>query len=90
MFWHFKAELHNIYECERYAVIMEEYLFHCGPHAADLRKQYEVVQKLQRISGRVATRKQAKDVPDDEIQVRPMRVDSAIRCDMCAYAGRIR
>ncbi|CEO95211.1 PI3-kinase family, ras-binding domain [Plasmodiophora brassicae] len=68
LFWHLKAELHSPFHCERYAMILEEYLFHSGWHAAELRKQYEIVQRLQRISGKVVARKHAKDMTDDEIQ----------------------
>jgi hypothetical protein len=49
-FWHCKAELLSVDFCERYAVILEEYLANCGDFAKDLRTQYNAVQKLIRVA----------------------------------------
>jgi Phosphatidylinositol 3- and 4-kinase/Phosphoinositide 3-kinase family, accessory domain (PIK domain)/PI3-kinase family, ras-binding domain/Phosphoinositide 3-kinase C2 len=49
-FWHLKAELASPDFCERYAVILEEYLSHAGQHTRELRKQNQAVLKLQRVA----------------------------------------
>lgn len=49
-FWHMKAELHNIDFCERYAVIIEEYLVENPKHAKELQIQDAVVGRLLEIA----------------------------------------
>jgi hypothetical protein len=50
LFWGLKAEQHITEYNERFSLILEEYLAHSGPHAAELTKQYNAVQKLQRVA----------------------------------------
>lgn len=57
LFWHLKAETVNPAFCERYAVIMEQLLLVCDYTAKELRKQNNVIGKLQRAAERVRTRK---------------------------------
>jgi phosphatidylinositol-4,5-bisphosphate 3-kinase len=49
-FWHLKAELANPEFCERYGVILEEFLSFAGEFTKQLRKQNNTVRKLQRLA----------------------------------------
>jgi len=62
-FWHLKAELASPDFCERFSVILEEYLSHAGPHARELRKQANTVHKLQRVAEMVVKLKNEAKYP---------------------------
>jgi len=49
-FWHLKAEVHDPLVCERFALILEEFLCHAGYYVDELYKQAATVLKLQRIA----------------------------------------
>lgn len=49
-FWHLKAEVHDPLICERFALIIEEFLSHAGYYVEELYKQAATVHKLQRIA----------------------------------------
>merc|ERR1740130_601520 len=59
LFWHLKAETVEPAFCERYALLIEQYLNLCEFSAQELRKQNNVILKLQRVAERVATRKES-------------------------------
>ncbi len=50
LFWHLKAEMHSPEWCERFGLVIEEYLSHAGPAASHLRKQLLTVHKLQKVA----------------------------------------
>lgn len=52
-FWSLKSELHEPFFAERFGVILEEYLSHCGRFAGELRKQNAACLKLQRVAAMV-------------------------------------
>lgn len=54
-FWHLKSEVLSSNHSERFAMIMEEYLYHVGKHVMELRKQSSLCLKLQRIADTVQT-----------------------------------
>ncbi|GAB5369059.1 hypothetical protein AAMO2058_001372800 [Amorphochlora amoebiformis] len=54
VFWHLKAEMEFSPKfCERYALILEEYLSLCGPHLNELLKQHHLNLKLEAVSARI-------------------------------------
>lgn len=57
LFWHLKAELHEPAHCERFGVILEEYLSHCGRFSRELRKQNSTVLKCQKIAAMIVKMK---------------------------------
>lgn len=69
LFWHLRAGLHVPETRERYAVVLEEYLSHCGDAANELRKQLIVVQRLQRVAELVVNLKRT-DASDEQVRER--------------------
>lgn len=68
-FWHLKAELHEPSNAERFGVILEEYLSHCGRYSKELRKQNTACLKLQRVSAMVTRMKRDEGAGDGEAEV---------------------
>lgn len=64
-FWHLKAELHVPQFAERYGVILEDYLSHCGRYAGELRKQYNAVEKCKRVAAMIVRLKREEGYGDD-------------------------
>eukprot|EP01083_Nonionella_stella_P098819 277967_1 len=50
LFWHIKSELWTLEFCERYVLLLEEYLYHCGSHVKQLYRQHVVVEEFRRIA----------------------------------------
>ena len=46
LFWHLKAEMHNMDICERYGLILEEYVLHCGAYGKELLYQQKLLDAL--------------------------------------------
>jgi hypothetical protein len=67
LFWHLRAESWDKYHCERYAVILEEYLAFEGPHTSELKKQFEICNKFMQISSQIRNMKRKKEQSDQEI-----------------------
>jgi phosphatidylinositol-4,5-bisphosphate 3-kinase len=65
-FWHLKAELHSPHFSERFAVILEEYLSHCGRFAKELRKQNQAVLKLERVAAMIVRLKREHAYSDED------------------------
>mmetsp|Transcript_33348 Transcript_33348/g.65547 ORF Transcript_33348/g.65547 Transcript_33348/m.65547 type:complete len:1035 (-) Transcript_33348:316-3420(-) len=65
-FWHLKAEMHTLQHAERFGVVLEEYLSQCGRYAHELRKQNNVVLKLQRVAAMIIRLKR-EEGNDDEL-----------------------
>ena len=63
---HLKSELINPFWSERFALILEEYLAHCGRFSADLRKQNQAVVKMQRVAELIAKLKREHSVADED------------------------
>jgi phosphatidylinositol-4,5-bisphosphate 3-kinase len=53
-FWHLKAEIHVSYIAERYGLLLEMYLGHCGYHRKELLLQNDVMEKLISVAHAVA------------------------------------
>lgn len=68
LFWHLKAELYQVEHCERFAVILEEYLSFAGLHTRELRKQVDAMNKFARVSGHIAGLLRAKEKSKDEVK----------------------
>eukprot|EP00456_Euglypha_rotunda_P026962 TRINITY_DN2162_c0_g1_i12.p1 TRINITY_DN2162_c0_g1~~TRINITY_DN2162_c0_g1_i12.p1 ORF type:complete len:230 (+),score=36.22 TRINITY_DN2162_c0_g1_i12:348-1037(+) len=68
LFWHLKAELHNATFCERFAVILEEYLSHAGRYATELRKQNSAVLKLQKVAEMIVKLKRKGASDEDAME----------------------
>lgn len=66
LYWHLKAELHNPFNCERFTLILEEYLSHCGRYALELRKQTDAVLKMQKVAEMVVHLKRDMGFEDSE------------------------
>jgi hypothetical protein len=62
MFWHMKAEMHDPCIRERYGLILEEYLTHCGAHRRELLKQNGIVDQLFNIAMIIKETKKADQV----------------------------
>lgn len=62
LYWHMKAEMHDPAIKERFGVILEEYLLHCGSHARDLLKQQAIVDQLLDIALKIKSTKKS-DIP---------------------------
>jgi phosphatidylinositol-4,5-bisphosphate 3-kinase len=54
LFWNLKAELHNPDFCERYALILEEYLLQNSKHAKELQVQNIYVRKFLEVADLIA------------------------------------
>lgn len=57
-FWHLKSDLSNPFYCERYALLLEDYLTNCPISAGKLRKQNNCMVALQKIAENVCLRSQ--------------------------------
>lgn len=75
---HLKAELHNAPHAERFALILEEYLSHCGRFSHELRKQSQAVRKLQRVAELVVKLKREHGYGDEEVIKEYRRVSQKI------------
>jgi phosphatidylinositol-4,5-bisphosphate 3-kinase len=64
-FWHLKAELHNPMWTERFALLLEEFLSHCGRYAQELRKQNGAVLKLQKVAEMIVKMKRNGKTDDE-------------------------
>ncbi|ETO33864.1 hypothetical protein RFI_03235 [Reticulomyxa filosa] len=53
LFWHLKAEYHDLEVCERFGVIMEEYLKHAGEHSRQLFIQSTTLKRFELIAEKV-------------------------------------
>eukprot|EP00494_Astrolonche_serrata_P006560 UN06584 len=82
LFWHLKAEFHELHHCERFGLMMEEYLLHAGGqvtpggHVRELVVQQNIIDRLCTIAERVANEKNSKDpdkLKDDEIKANMKR-----------------
>ncbi len=67
-FWHLKAEMHVPFVCERFTIILEEYLSFAGPHGALLRKQHLAVNKMQKVAEMVVRMKRNADYTDADVK----------------------
>lgn len=65
-FWHLKAEVHASHCCERFGLILEEYLTYAGRFTLELKKQASAVLKLQRIAEMVVRLKRDHGYSDPE------------------------
>jgi hypothetical protein len=65
-FWHLKAEVHAPFCCERFGLILEEYLSFAGRFTLELKKQASAVLKLQRIAEMVVRLKRDHGYSDPE------------------------
>ncbi len=65
-FWHLKAEVHAPHCCERFGLILEEYLSYAGRFTVELRKQASAVLRLQRIAEMVVRLKRDHGYSDPE------------------------
>lgn len=63
-FWHLKAELHEPTFAERFGVILEEYLSHCGRFSHELRKQSETLKRLEKVSAMIVQLKREEGLDD--------------------------
>ncbi|ETO17799.1 phosphatidylinositol-4,5-diphosphate 3-kinase [Reticulomyxa filosa] len=53
LFWALKAEFHELQHCERFGLIMEEYLKHAGEHARQLFMQNMLLKRFEVIADKV-------------------------------------
>jgi len=65
-FWHLKAEVHAPHCCERFGLILEEYLSFAGRFTTELRKQAAAVLRLQRVAEMVVRLKRDHGYSDPE------------------------
>jgi len=52
-FWHLKSEYHDLLYCEKFGVLMEEYLLHSGQHGKQLFIQNVLLKRLEVIAEKV-------------------------------------
>ena len=53
LFWHLKAEFHDLHCCERFGIIMKEYLLYAGEHTRQLYIQCMVLKRLESIARKI-------------------------------------
>jgi Phosphatidylinositol 3- and 4-kinase/Phosphoinositide 3-kinase family, accessory domain (PIK domain)/Phosphoinositide 3-kinase C2/PI3-kinase family, ras-binding domain len=68
LFWHLRSVMHSADYCERYTLMLEEYLSFCGGHAEELRKQHLAVLHLQQIASSVVKWKRSTSDSDATVK----------------------
>ena len=63
-FWHLKAEYHDLFYCERFGLLMEEYLLHAGEHSKQLFIQNVFLKRLEVIAEKVQNAKKSTNNND--------------------------
>lgn len=76
-FWHLKAEVHAPHCCERFGLVLEEYLSFAGRFTAELRKQASAVLRLQRVAEMVVRLKRDHGYSDPEVRATTMLTHAA-------------
>lgn len=61
LFWQIKAELHNLDHCERFSLILEEYLLKNPKHAEELLQQNIVINRLLGIADHIVYMRRKKN-----------------------------
>ena len=60
VFRHLRSAIHSPDFCERFTLILEEYLSFCGEHTEELKKQATVVSRLQDLSAQIVKLERAR------------------------------
>eukprot|EP00823_Brevimastigomonas_motovehiculus_P006200 TRINITY_DN5029_c0_g1_i1.p1 TRINITY_DN5029_c0_g1~~TRINITY_DN5029_c0_g1_i1.p1 ORF type:complete len:1166 (+),score=333.41 TRINITY_DN5029_c0_g1_i1:89-3586(+) len=68
-FWHLKSEIHVPFVSERFGLLLEEYLSHCGHYSIELRKQVVSSYKLRKIAELIVKLKRENNCGDAEAMV---------------------
>src|SRR4051812_107774 len=85
---HLKAELHSAYFCERFVLILEEFLAHCPREALELRKQNNAVLKLQKIAELIVKLKREDNYGDAEAMKEYQKEIEKINRDLFQAMGK--
>lgn len=64
--WHLKAELSCPEFCERYALVLECYLAHSGPHSSLVRAQNTIVARFQQMAEMIKINKHENKISDQQ------------------------
>eukprot|EP00948_MAST-09A_sp_MAST-9A-sp1_P002681 g2681.t1 len=70
LYWHLKSEMHSEFTAERYGLLLELYVTHCGLHREQLRAQMKVNIELAKITKKAmrAEKKERTRVAREELQ----------------------
>eukprot|EP01083_Nonionella_stella_P014829 41526_1 len=67
-FWHLKAEYHDLMYCEKFGLLMEEYLLHAGQHSEELFMQNLFLKRLEVIAHKVQSAKRSTNNAADTVK----------------------
>merc|ERR1712228_613079 len=60
-FWHLKSEFHDLFYCERFGLLMEEYLLFAGEHTKQLFIQSILLKRLEVIAEKIQSAKKSSN-----------------------------
>ena len=85
---HLKSELHNPFWSERFSMILEEYLAHCGRFSGELRKQSQAVLKLQRVAELIVKLKREHGYSDEDAMAEYRKELEKLNADFFGPMGK--